>query len=435
MNMHPSIIHVFPARQNFVVLLLLAGLLVHTQVAAATVPDFQDDTIQVVSFQGRIIDASAGNPVIFASVFIRGSSIGTVTNTDGEFLIKVPKSMTGGELGINHLAYQAVFVPISGLQAADNVIELEHTPFPIEEVTIKNENPLSLIRAAKSKIAENYGTEPKMFTAFYRETIKKNRSYVAVSEAILDVYKAPYRSLETDRVRIYKGRRSRDVQKMDTVMFKLQGGPYIAFMLDIAKNNWELLSEDFFNLYDYSMGGIVEINDQRAYVIHFDQNDYVDAPLYKGNYYISTEDLAFVGIEFSISPKKIDQASEFLIRKKPLGMRIDVLAANYLIKYRKIDDLWYLNYVRSELKLRTRWKRKLFGSVYSTMSEMAVTDIDSENINKIKYRESTRFSDIFVDQLGDFEDPEFWGDYNIIKPEESIEIAIERIMKRMNKEE
>jgi len=435
--MYMGIIHLFPYKSKLTMqlLILMAGFLVHTQMTASSVTGYQDDTLSIVPFQGKIVDASAGNPVVFASVFVRGSSIGTVTNTDGEFLIKVPYGMTGGELGINHLAYQAVFVSISELQATDNLIKLERVPFPIEEVTIKNENPLSLIRAAKSKIGENYSTDPRMLTSFYRETIKKNRNYVAVSEAILDVYKSAYRSLDSDRITIYKGRRSQDVQRMDTVLFKLQGGPYISFMLDAVKHPGELLSEDFFNLYEYSMGGIVQINDQAAYIINFDQNDFVDAPLYMGSYYISTDDLAFVGIEFSISPKKIDQASEFLIRKKPLGMNIDVLAANYLIKYRKIDGLWYLNYVRSELKLRVRWRKKLFRSVYTTMSEMAVTDIDNENISKFKYRDTAKITDIFVDQLGDFEDPEFWGDYNIIKPEESIEVAIDRIMKRMEKEE
>jgi len=435
--MDASKIHTLFSRRILVLslLFLMAGFVVHPRVNAGSFSYYQDDTISVVSFQGKIIDASGGSPVVFASIFIRGSSIGTVTNTDGEFLIKVPKDLTGGELGINHLAYQAVFVSIPELQPTANVIELERIPFPIEEVTIKNENPLSLIRAAKSKIADNYSTDPKMITSFYRETIKKNRNYVAVSEAILDVYKSPYRSLDTDRIRIYKGRQSRDVERMDTVLFKLQGGPYISFILDAVKNPGEILSDDFHNLYDYSMGGIVQINDQTAYVIHFDQNDFVDAPMYKGSFYISTEDLAFVGIEFSISPKKIDQASEFLIRKKPLGMSIDVLAANYLIKYRNIDGLWYLNYVRSELKLRVRWRKKLFRSVYTTVSEMAVTDINEENISKFKYRDSSKFTDIFVDQLGDFEDPEFWGDYNIIKPEESIEVAIERIMRRMDKDE
>ena len=83
--------------------------------------------------------------------------------------------------------------------------------------------------------------------------------------------------------------------------------------------------------------------------------------------------------------------------------------------------------------MRTRWKQKLFRSTYTTMSEMAVTHTDDQNIVKYKYRESSKLTDVFVDQVSDFEDPSFWGDYNIIKPEESIEEAIERIRKRLER--
>ncbi|NJK97432.1 MAG: carboxypeptidase-like regulatory domain-containing protein, partial [Bacteroidales bacterium] len=40
---------------------------------------------------------------------------------------------------------------------------------------------------------------------------------------------------------------------------------------------------------------------------------------------------------------------------------------------------------------------------------------------------------VFVEHVDDYYDEEFWGNYNIIKPEESIEDAIERINKKMRK--
>ena len=73
--------------------------------------------------------------------------------------------------------------------------------------------------------------------------------------------------------------------------------------------------------------------------------------------------------------------------------------------------------------------------MYTTTSEMAVTDIDHENITKYKFRESARRDDIFIEKVGDFEDPDFWGEYNIIQPEESIQIAIERISRKLKRRE
>jgi hypothetical protein len=236
-------------------------------------------------------------------------------------------------------------------------------------------------------------------------------------------------------VKIFKGRKSQDVKKMDTIMFKLQGGPHTMFMLDVVKNPIEFLDEENMGLYRYQMGGIVSIDDRQAYVINFEQMDNIDFPLYSGQVYVGVEDLAFTGIEFRISDKGLESASQYLVRRKPMGMRVDIDGANYLVKYRYTENNWYLSYVRSELQMTIRWNRKLFRSVYSTMSEMALTDIDTENIQKYKFRETTRLGDIFAEQVNDFEDPDFWGEYNIIQPEENIQSAIQRIERKLQRRE
>ena len=69
---------------------------------------------------------------------------------------------------------------------------------------------------------------------------------------------------------------------------------------------------------------------------------------------------------------------------------------------------------------------------------MAVTDRSTENIIKYKAREVVNMSDIFMDQAAYFSDGDFWGSYNTIKPDESIESAIARInskyLKSINKD-
>jgi len=38
---------------------------------------------------------------------------------------------------------------------------------------------------------------------------------------------------------------------------------------------------------------------------------------------------------------------------------------------------------------------------------------------------------VFTDRVGAFADPEFWGDYNVIEPDQSIESAIRRLSKKL----
>ena len=67
------------------------------------------------------------------------------------------------------------------------------------------------------------------------------------------------------------------------------------------------------------------------------------------------------------------------------------------------------------------------------MSEMAVTDRKLENVDRFRHREIAKRNDVFIDNVVEYYDEDFWGDFNYIKPEESIEEAVERISRRLNR--
>lgn len=392
------------------------------------------DSTSYHPIQGKIVDIRTGDPIIFANIYLSGTNIGTISNSDGEFIVKIPLFIENKTIVISSIGYKNIELSFDQLDPENNLIELDPKPISIEEVTIINMDARKLLNSALRKIPDNYSREPVMVTSFYRETIKQNRSYVAVSEAVLDGYKGSYTKVsDMDRVKIFKGRKSMNVKKMDTVLVKLQGGPQTMFLLDIVKNPMELFEKEAMPYYVYQMGGVVSIDDRQAYIIDFAQLDHIDTPLYAGKIYIGAEDLAIMGAEFRISQNKLEDAAQYLVRKKPVGMRIDILNVSYLVNYRFNGDKWYLNHVRTELILAIRWKKKLFKSTFTIMSEMAVTDIDRENVTRYKFRESARRGDIFTEQVGDFEDPDFWGKHNIIQPEESIQTAIKRISRKLKR--
>jgi hypothetical protein len=390
----------------------------------------QDTVIKV--FTGKVINSTTKKPVVFANVYLIGSGLGTVTNSEGEFILKVPVSDLNNKVGFSNLGYENVVMPLSELKQKDNVIRLEIAATRLEEVIIRTDDPVDLLKQAYRRIYENYNNNPEMQVGFYRETVKQNRNYVAVAEAVLDVYKSSYNSLgENDRVKIFKGRKSEDVKKMDTLLFKLQGGPRTSFMLDVVKNPGEILSEEYLIDYDFKYAGFATIDGRENYVIEFNQRPDVDLPLYKGIIYLDTKNMAFSRIEFSYSDQALGIADNELVRKKPIDLKIDVLGANYLINYRMVDNKWYLNHVRSELVFKCSWKKKRYNATYTTALEMAVTDRNSETLNKAKYKEQTKMTDIFADQVKAYGDENFWGEYNYIKPDESIESVIKKLNRKL----
>ena len=416
--------------------ILLLSLAFASVTFGAAIPDEQttEDSLSYKAYTGKILDSKTNKPVVFANVILKGTSIGTVTNADGDFLIKTPAKSDVQVIEISHIGYETKLIKLPDLQADNSSIMLSEVTVPIEGVTVSYGDPVQLLLTAINNIPKNYSVDPVMLKAFYRETITQNRNYVGVAEAVLDIYKADYMTAAgSDRPLIYKGRKSQDYKKMDTVIVKLQGGPYVSLMLDIAKHPGEILSSDMMDQYVYTYGGITSVQDRQAIIIKFEPREFVDIPLYRGSIFLDVENLAFIGMDFLLDEKKIADAAAMFIRKKPASMKVNIESANYLVKYRVYEDTWYLSYVRSELNFRCKWQKKLFTSKFGLMTEMAVTDLDRENITKYKYRQSTRMSDILSEQVSQFEDPDFWGIDNIIKPDESIEAAIAKLSRKMRR--
>lgn len=184
-------------------------------------------------------------------------------------------------------------------------------------------------------------------TGFYRETIRKNRSYISIGEALVEIFKAPYQnSLRWDAVRIYKGRKSNDVEKMDTVLFKLQGGPTTTLYLDVVKNPEMFLTREALTQYDLELSNIAMIDDRSNYVINFYQKPSITTPLYRGRLFIDIETYAVAQAEFAFNLENKELATSMFIRKKPVGMQVTPELTSYLVRFREQDGKWYFNHSR-----------------------------------------------------------------------------------------
>jgi hypothetical protein len=394
----------------------------------------KSDQQNYITIRGKVVDSENGSPLVFATVAVKGSNVATVTNIDGEFTLKIGESLTAKEIEVTFLGYKNITLLLSEMKdnGYKNIISMEPAPIPIKEIIVKPLDPVDIVWTAIGRINKNYESEPNLMTAFYRETIRKNRTYVSIGEAVVEIFKAPYANdVRFDGVRIYKGRKSSDVEKMDTVLFKLQGGPISVLQLDIAKNTESILTFDAMEYYNYSISSVIEIDNKPHYVIDFTQKPSVEIPLFMGSLYIDTETYAITEVEFGFNLSDRATATSIFIRKKPLGMDIYPEIATYRTKYREQDGKMHFVYSRAEVRFKVNWKKKLFNTFYTTMSEIAVTDRTDQEVIKFTGKEKIKYTDVFSEKVSAFTDPEFWGDYNIIEPDQSIESAIRKLSRKL----
>jgi hypothetical protein len=415
-----------------------AVLLLAFTFATASAGDLKEkkkiDQQDYVTIKGKVVDAENGSPLVFASVAVKESNVAIITNIDGEFILKIGGPVEGKSLEFTFLGYKNKVVPISEMKdnGYKNIIQLESAPIPIKEIVVKPLDPNEIVEKAIHNISKNYESVPNLMTAFYRETIRKNRTYVSIGEAVVEIFKAPYdNDVRFDGTRIYKGRKSSDVQKMDTVLFKLQGGPVSVLSLDIAKNTESILTKESMEFYNYRLSTVIEIDNKPHYVIDFVQKPSVDMPLFMGSLYIEMESFAITEAEFGFNLANKEEAASIFIKKKPLGMEVTPEIATYRTKYREQNGKWYFAYSRAEVKFKVNWKKKLFNTYYTTMSEIAVTDRTDQEVIKFAGKDKVKYTDVFSEKVSSFADQQFWGDYNVIEPDQSIESAIRKISRKV----
>jgi hypothetical protein len=419
---------------SLIAVVLLVAFTAQTATAGNFLNKKKNDQQNFVTIKGKVIDAETKSPLVFATVAVKESNVAIVTNIDGEFTLKIGDPATSKTLEVSFLGYKNKTVLLSDLRenGYKNVISLETAPIPIKEIIVKPLDPVEIVAQAISRIGKNYEAVPNLMTAFYRETIRKNRTYISIGEAVVEIFKAPYANdIRFDGARIYKGRKSSDVQKMDTVLFKLQGGPVSVLQLDIVKNTESILTKEAMEYYNYSLSGVIEIDNKPHYVIDFIQKPSVDMPLFMGSLFIQIETYAITEVEFGFNLANKDAAASIFIRKKPLGMKIIPEIATYRTKYREQNGKLHFVYSRAEVKFKVDWNKKFFNTYYTTMSEIAVTDRTDQEVIKFAGKEKIKYTDVFSEKVSAFTDKEFWGDYNVIEPDQSIESAIRRLSRKL----
>ena len=405
--------------------LLLAGF---TPLQAQTDSADESDYITV---SGVVKDKKSKKSLEYVNISIPGTTTGTVTNADGEFSFKVKDSIQAKEVEISYLGYYNAKIPLNGENIEKETVWLTPYTNMLEEVIIHARDPRYLVEEAIKKIPANYNPKHSLLTGFYRETAQKGRRYINISEAVIDIYKTPYNeTADRDRVQIFKGRKLLSQKASDTLAVKLLGGPNMSIYVDVVKNPDVILELESLPYYKFRMEESTTINDRPQYVINFEPQALLPYALYYGKLYIDKERLSFTRAEFFLDMNDRNKATQAILRKKPFGLRFKPVEVSFLVNYQDRDGVTYLSYIRNGVRFKCDWKRKLFSTNYTILSEMVVTDGKESTTNAIPYKMAFKQNQSLSDKVADFADANFWGSYNIIEPTESLEHAVDRLKKQ-----
>lgn len=301
----------------------------------------------------------------------------------------------------------------------------------LSEVVIYSGDPMKILSAAIRKIPENYSVGKDLLSMFYRETVRKGKRFIGVSEAAINVYKTPYdiRNIDADRVQIDRGRRRVSQKSSDTLAVKIIGGPNLAVNVDFVKNADVLFTEHELSDFDFKMEKPEYLGERLQYVIAFKPRFKRNYAQFRGKIYVDQEMLAFTRAEFEMMPDEKDKMTAAVLRKKPRGLRFTPQKIEFTVSYKLIDGKTYLNYICNEMRFKCDMKRRLFSSAYTTFSEMVVVDREENPAGKIAFKDSFKPHQVFYDLVDEYWDENYWSEFNIIEPTESLEHSVEKLKK------
>ncbi len=375
--------------------------------------------------KGKVRDAETGRALESVHVSVPGRHHATVTNADGEFVLKSDRRIEAVQF--SYLGYKSRWMAAS----PELKVSLVRESISLPEASIVSGDPEAIVRAALARVPDTYCPQPELLECFYRETVQKRNRYTYVAEAVARLYRerTSNRFAGNDVSALEKSRLLVSQRKRDTLSVKTQGGPQMALNCDFLKNPELLFSEDEMALYRFEMDMPAYIGDRLQFVIRMIPDRMADYALYYVTLYIDRDNLTFTRIEASLDMRDQLKAIRAILVSKPMSLRFFPEEATLVFNYRPIgDDKIRLEYFRSTMRFSCDWRKRLFKTRYTAVNELVVTDVRPEVI-PIPRRERFRSTDFLNDKAEEFQDPDFWADYNIIEPSESLEHAINRLRK------
>jgi len=385
-----------------------------------------------IRFAGKVTDRKSHEPIQYANISLVNKPIGTISNTDGDYVLKLNEKFRNDTVAFSCLGYATKKVRLNNSGIMD-LIELDPISVKIKEVKVTAITPDEILKKIIENIPVNYPAESILMTSFYRETIKQDDNYINVSEAVMEILKSPYTNdLRDDKVRMIKGRKSPGVKTFKWINFKLQGGPYTITKLDIVKTNETFLNQEFRSYYKYDIRDVIWFKSHPAFVLRFKPYKTIGFPCFSGELIVDRESFAIMHASFTYGRPALNLVGKSMIRKKPNGVSVRPVSVEYIVDYSLYDGKWFLNTASSSVEFRVRSQEDQVNTSYSSLSELLVTDLKRSNLRRFPKDEEFTFKDIFSETISGY-DENFWENYNIIKPDEDLKNAIKNF--RINQEQ
>lgn len=372
-----------------------------------------------IDIEGKVIDAVDAAPLAFAHITILNGSIGTTTNMDGFFRLRLPEGYRNDSIKISYLGYQSKHLPLLIMNKVENLISLSREGINLQEIVVRPDSidAVQIVESMRQQLRKNYPQKSKNITGFFRETINlstSNQQEILHAEGVLEFYKTAYRGNpdRRDAVRVIKGYRkplSYGYQYgKDTLSLpSISQGSHLGIMVDIAKAPPDFLGPRFWKRYQYQHLGYTNLDTFNLHIISFKPLSNKIKGGLEGKLYIDSKSLALVKASFIMTKQALDDYNEYHTKEKELP--INLISRKLEVNYSNHDGRWYLksgHVINRYIDVRTHIP-------FLNKMDVIVTEIKAGRGKPLPPRETLHKESVFAIQAEKLS-ADYWEGFNVI---------------------
>ncbi|MBT8260488.1 MAG: carboxypeptidase-like regulatory domain-containing protein [Bacteroidia bacterium] len=189
-----------------------------------------------IELKNKLLDFNTLLPVESANIYIKGTTIGTISNVDGRFVLNVPNQHATDTLVISSIGYKTFKTQVNEFNDSEEIY-LEEEIASLDEILLVAEpRPTTgneIVLKALEKLAINMPDSTYLQKGFIRHKERNNLEFKWLIESAITVYDSGFAAKSSDylKVNVDQVRKSYDLRDVDSLL------SYVAYNNYYAKHN------------------------------------------------------------------------------------------------------------------------------------------------------------------------------------------------------
>ena len=173
--------------------------------------------------KNKILDFGTLMPIESASIYVQNTTIGTVSNADGKFVLLVPAQFVNDTLVISSIGFKSFKTPVGEFDNTQEIY-LEEDIASLDEILlvaeIRPKTGNDIVIKALEKLEANMPDAPYLQKGFLRHKERNRREFKWLIESAITVYDSSFISSAASNLKINvdQVRKSYDLRDVDSLL-------------------------------------------------------------------------------------------------------------------------------------------------------------------------------------------------------------------------